>query len=81
VGHAEDDHDASGGCPSGVHESHDAVDDAVDVWVLHDNLSQRARDVLDRIQRCWDRNSGLRDRLGSFAQPVQTQAGPTGSCD
>ncbi len=64
VGHAEDDHDAIGGCASGIDEPHDALDDAADVRVLHPELLQRLGALLGIVEhnRCGD--SGVHNGMG-----------------
>ena len=74
VGHAEDDHDADGGRASGVHQPHDAVDDARHVRLLHAQLPKRPGAVLGRIQRRGRRHPGIRYRVGPNRKPVQIQA-------
>ena len=69
VFHAKDDHHAGGGPETAVHQPHDAVDDAADVRILHNDVSSRAGIVLGDLQRCRNRDPGLRHRMGSAAFP------------
>ena len=85
VFHAEDDHHAGDGLETAVHQPHDAVDDAADVRILHDDVSGRAGVVLGDLQRCGHRDPGLRHRLGpagvhGFDRPTLPGACFGGSC-
>ena len=52
----------------------DAVDDAADVRLLHNDVPQRARCILGDIQRRRRRNAGLHNRLGPSDEPEPAQA-------
>ena len=84
VFHAKDDHHAGGGPETAVHQPYDAVDDAADVRILHDDVSEWTGIVLGDLQRCRNCDPGLRHRLGSvgvhgFSRPT-LQGARCGSC-
>ena len=64
MGHAEDDHNAIGGRPSGIDEPDDAVDDAADVRILHAELLQRPGGLLGDIERYRCGDSGVHNGVG-----------------
>ena len=56
LGADEDDHDAHIGPEDGLHQQHDAVDDAPHAGVLLLKLPQRPGPLLGRVQRNWRRH-------------------------
>ena len=65
VSHAEDDHHAVGGPQAGVHKPYDAMDDALDVRILHHDVSEWAGPILDNLQHSWCSDSRFRYRVGA----------------
>mgnify|MGYP007053923607 CR=1 FL=1 len=81
MGHAEDDHHAIGGCPSGIDEPHDAVDDADYVRVLHAELLQRPGGLLGNLEYYWCGDSGVHNGMGPAEVLVCFQACQRGGGD
>lgn len=71
VGDSEDDHDAFGRPTAGADQQDDAVDDAVDVRLLHDHISQRVGGILDCLKRGRHRNTGIRHGLEADYGPAK----------
>ena len=65
VPHAEDDHHADAGPQAGVNKPHDAVDDAVDVRLLHPAVPKRSGAVLGGLKHRWCGDTGIHYRLGA----------------
>ena len=74
VHHAEDDDDAQRRPEAAVDQPDDALDDAGDVRILHDDLPQRAGGLLDCFQRRRRGDAGLHNRLGSLEVPKPAKA-------
>ena len=77
VPHAEDDHHADAGPQAGVDKPHDALDDAVDVRLLHPAVPERSGAVLGGLQHRWCGDTGIHYRLGAhqIACLVRTRPG------
>ena len=64
VADAEDDYHARNKPAAGVDAADDAVDAATDVRLLHFELRERARTILDRLESDRNRHTGVCSRLG-----------------